>query len=270
MPENSFLSTETTFLVKIGGSVLSNQDSTLQDLVYLQQQGHTPILVHGGGQLISDWMQRQGTTPRFLNGLRITDSESMDIVTAILSGLVNKTLVASIQKLGGKAIGMSGVDGKMLEADILDPELGYVGRITKVNTDPIKQTLRSGYMPVIAPLAICGVESGDQSGILLNVNGDTAAGEIGSALASDAIIFLTDVSGIMDSESSVLNTVNSEEIAQLIRLGTISGGMIPKVQACLRALGSVPIAQIIDGRKRGALLDFFEGVTTGTRIELAP
>lgn len=264
------LSTETNFLVKIGGSVLSNQDSTLKDLVYLQQQGHTPIVVHGGGQLISDWMQKQGVTPRFLNGLRITDSESMDIVTAILSGLVNKTLVASIQKLGGKAIGMSGVDGKMLEAEILDPELGYVGRITKVNIDPITQNLRSGYMPVIAPLAICGVESGAQSGILLNINGDTAAGEIGRALGSDVIIFLTDVGGIMDSENQVLTTVNSEEITKLIRLGTINGGMIPKVQACLKALENVQLAQIIDGRKGGALLDFFEGLPSGTRIESTP
>ena len=205
-----------------------------------------------------------------MNGLRITDSESMDIVTAILSGLVNKTLVASIQKLGGKAIGMSGVDGKMLQAEILDPELGYVGRITKVNTDPITQTLRSGYMPVIAPIAICDVESGDLGGILLNVNGDTAAGEIGRALASDIIIFLTDVSGIMDSENKVLNTVNSEEIDDFIRLGTISGGMIPKVQACISALESIPVAQIIDGRKGGALLELFEGLKIGTRIELAP
>jgi acetylglutamate kinase len=255
-----------TFLIKIGGSVLSNQDSTIEDIVELQKQGHNPIIVHGGGQVISSWMEKLGSKPKFLNGLRITDSDNIDIVTATLAGLVNKNLVASIHKIGGKAIGISGVDGAMLQADILDPDLGYVGRVTKVNAKPIEQIVNSGHIPVIAPLAIHDIDIQNHNNVLLNVNGDTAAGAIAKELSSDAIIFLTDVEGIMDSEKNILTTIESHTISGLIRSGTINGGMVPKVQACIKAIETVGLAQIIDGRKNRALLDFFDGKTTGTRI----
>ena len=259
-------SSRKTVLIKIGGSVLGSQDSTIQDIVELQKQGHKPIVVHGGGHVISGWMEKQGLEPKFLNGLRITDSASIDIVAATLAGLVNKNLVSDIQKMGGKAIGISGVDGEMLQADILDPDLGYVGRVTKVNPEPISQIVRGGYIPVIAPLAIHKVESQDQNGIILNVNGDTAAGAIAKELATDSVVFLTDVEGIIDSNNKVLETIESEKIPDLIRSGTIDGGMVPKVQACIKALEMVKSAQIIDGRKSRALLDFFAGKHMGTRI----
>ncbi|MFH1560452.1 MAG: acetylglutamate kinase [Chloroflexota bacterium] len=252
--------------VKIGGSILSSQDTTLQDLVALQQQGTIPVVVHGGGQVISQWMEKQGTLPRFIKGLRVTDAPSMEIVAAILGGLVNKNLVASIQRLGGKALGMSGVDGGMLQAKILDPELGYVGQILRVDPTPIRQALAGGYIPVIAPVAIHCIDSSEYSGVLLNVNGDTATGEIAWELEAESLVFLTDVEGVMDSNRRLVNRLTAAQGAGLMRAGTIAGGMIPKVEACLRALEKVRVAQILDGRRSQALLNFVEGRPSGTRI----
>tara|TARA_Y100000590_G_scaffold194919_1_gene221368 strand:+ start:21457 stop:22251 length:795 start_codon:yes stop_codon:yes gene_type:complete len=259
-------SSKKTFLIKIGGSILGSQDSTIEDIVTLQKQGHKPVVVHGGGQVISGWMEKQGLEPKFLNGLRVTDSASLDIVTATLAGLVNKKLVFDIQNIGGKAIGISGVDGEILQAEILDPDLGYVGRVTTVNPEPIEQIVRAGYIPVIAPIAVHKVESQDQNSVILNVNGDTATGAIAKELAVDSVIFLTDVAGIMDSDSKIIESIESEKISGLIRSGTINGGMVPKVQACITALENVRSAQILDGRKSRALLDFFAGANIGTRI----
>lgn len=255
-----------TLVVKIGGSVLSSQDTTLQDLVALQQRGAIPVVVHGGGQVISLWMEKQGTVPHFVRGLRVTDASSMEIVAATLAGLVNKNLVASIQRLGGKALGMSGVDGGMLQADILDPEMGYVGRILRVDTAPIRQALAGGYIPVIAPVALHVIDSSENSGALLNINGDTATGEIARELRADSIVFLTDVEGVMDSHRRLIGRLTASQGAELMRSGTIAGGMTPKVEACLRALERVRVAQILDGRKSRALLDFVEGQPSGTRV----
>jgi acetylglutamate kinase len=256
-----------TLVIKIGGSVLSNKDTTIQDLVALQQQGEVPVVIHGGGQVISQWMEKQGALAHFVNGLRITDATSMEIVAATLAGLVNKNLVASIQRLGGKAIGMSGVDGGMLQAEILDPELGYVGKITQVDTAPIHQALTSGYIPVIAPVAIHVIDSSEHSGALLNINGDTAAGEIARTLQAESMVFLTDVEGVMDSNRNVINKLTSAQVTDLISSGTIAGGMVPKVEACLRALEKVRVAQILDGRRSNSLLDFVAGHSSGTRID---
>jgi len=257
----------TDLVVKIGGSILSSQDTTLQDLVALQRQGTIPVVIHGGGQVISEWMEKQGAQPRFVNGLRVTDAHSMEIVAATLGGLVNKSLVAYIHKLGGKALGMSGVDGGMLQAEILEPELGYVGQILRVDTTPIRQALAGGYIPVIAPLAIHVIDSSDHSGVLLNVNGDTAAGEIARALEAKSIVLLTDVEGVKDSHGRLVSQLTASQITDLIRSGTVDGGMVPKVEACLRALEKVGVAQILDGRRSQALLDFVEGRPSGTRID---
>lgn len=254
-------------VVKIGGSVLSNQDTTLQDLVTIQQNGMIPVVIHGGGQVISEWMKRQGTVASFVNGLRVTDAASMEIVTATLGGLVNKNLVATIQRLGGKALGMSGVDGGMLQAQILDPNLGYVGKITRVDTAPIHQAIQGGYIPVIAPMAIHATDASDPSGSILNVNGDTAAGEIARELEAESIVFLTDVEGVMDTDNQVIGKLTTRESFNMIRTGTVTGGMVPKIESCLRALEKVSVAQILDGRRSRALLEFAEGHTTGTRID---
>jgi len=256
-----------SLVVKIGGSVLGSQDTSLQDIVELQQQGTIPVVIHGGGQVISQWMEKQGAQPSFVNGLRVTDDAGMEIVVATLGGLVNKNLVATIHKLGGRAIGMSGVDGGMLQAEILNPAMGYVGRILQVDCSPIRQIVEGGYIPVIAPVALHVIDSSEHSGALLNINGDTAAGDIARALEAESIVFLTDVEGIIDSNSELISNLTTGEAADLISAGTVAGGMVPKVEACLRALEKVGVAQILDGRKSRALLDFVEGRPFGTRID---
>ncbi len=253
-------------VVKIGGSILGSHDTTLEDIVSLQRLGKRMVVIHGGGQIISDWMKKQGVTPSFVNGLRVTDSTSMEIVLAVLCGLVNKQLVSSINSLGGKAVGMSGADGSMLTATIMGPGLGLVGKVTKVDTTPIHIALENGYVPVIAPVAVNeeGVIGED---VLLNINGDTAAGEIALALRAEGIVFLTDVEGVLGKDREILKNLTQDEAIALMGTEIIAGGMIPKIQACITALGSVKSSRIIDGRGSSALLDLINGKNLGTKIE---
>ena len=203
-------------VIKIGGSLLGSEDTTLQDLVQLQKSGMSPIVVHGGGPVISDWMKKQGTKPNFVRGLRVTDQESLDIVSAVLAGLVNKQLVSSLQALGGKVIGISGVDGQILQSEVLDPELGQVGRIANVNTDLLISCLKDGYMPIIAPLGTEIDQESNATGRILNINGDTAAGEIACSMKSESIIFLTDVEGILDEEKKLIDHIDRDGINKLL------------------------------------------------------
>ena len=253
-------------VIKIGGSLLGSEDTTLQDLVQLQKSGMSPIVVHGGGPVISDWMKKQGTKPNFVRGLRVTDQESLDIVSAVLAGLVNKQLVSSLQALGGKVIGISGVDGQILQSEVLDPELVQVGRIANVNTDLLISCLNHGYMPIIAPLGTEIDQESNATGRILNINGDTAAGEIACSMKSESIIFLTDVEGILDEEKKLIDHIDRDGINKLIESEIVAGGMIPKVEACIRALDGVDFAKIMDGRNRHALLSLNSTDRIGTRI----
>ncbi len=253
-------------VVKIGGSTLGSGDTTLQDIAALQQQGVQMVVVHGGGNIISQWMERQGTVPRFVKGLRVTDAQSLEIVTAALTGLVNKGLVASLQSLGGKILGLSGVDGCMLESKIADPDLGYVGSITKVNTEIIFHALEGGYIPLIAPVGFHRADGSEYAGSLLNINGDTAAGELAHSMGADQLVFLTDVDGVMDASGRVIRRLNERSSKMLLSSGVVKGGMIPKLQACLRAIERVADARILDGRKPGALAECLNGGQAGTRV----
>lgn len=255
-----------TTVVKIGGSTLGSNDTTLQDLVALQQQGINSVVVHGGGKIISEWMEKQGVRPKFVNGLRVTDAASLDIVVAVLTGLINKSMVASLQALGGKAIGLSGVDGGMLQADVKDTELGLVGTIREVRTEPVKAILDAGCIPVIAPVAINRADLCEQRGSLLNVNADTAAGEIAAALGAKNLIFLTDVEGVLDSSHRLIPRLTERQAAGLMRSPVVAGGMVPKIEACLTALKEGSVSQIVDGRKPRALWDTLAGTAHGTRI----
>jgi len=255
-----------TIVIKIGGSTLGSHDTTLEDLVALQRQGTLPVVVHGGGKLISDWMKRQGIPPRFVRGLRVTDEASLEIATAVLTGLVNKQLVSALLARGGKAVGMSGVDGGILEAEMSDPELGLVGRIVKVNAQPLQAAMDAGFIPVVAPIGIHLLDGSPLSGSLLNINGDTAAGEIAWALEAERLVFLTDVDGVKDASGRVLPRLSQGEVRRFLRSGTASGGMIPKLEACLRALKTVGSAQILDGRQPGALSDCLSGKVRGTLV----
>lgn len=253
-------------VVKIGGSTLGSHDTSLKDLVTLQEQGRNVIVVHGGGNVISDWMQKQGIPPRFVNGLRVTDAPSLDIVVAVLTGLINKDLVCLLHELGGRAVGISGIDGGILQAQIANPELGFVGEVVEVNSGPLEALAESGYIPLMAPLAMHRQDGSDHAGKPLNINGDTAAGAVARAVKAERLVFLTDVPGIMDGNGRVIPHLDRRRASILRQSNVISGGMIPKLEACITALESVPQADIIDGTRPNALLDCIKGAAQGTRL----
>lgn len=253
-------------VVKIGGSTLGSHDTSLRDLVRLQQEGREVVVVHGGGNVISQWMQRQGLAPQFVGGLRVTDAPSLEIVVAVLTGLINKELVSQMHELGGRSVGLSGIDGCMIEAKIGNPELGFVGEVTSINNEPIKALLDNGYIPMIAPLGVHERDGSENAGSPLNINGDTVAGELAYALEAEQLIFLTDVTGVMDGGGRVIRRLDRRRANILFNSGVIQGGMIPKLSACLRALERSPIANIIDGRQPDALLECVRGNSSGTTI----
>jgi acetylglutamate kinase len=249
-------------VVKIGGSTLGNHDTTLEDLVELQKQGKSLVVVHGGARVTSEWLARLGIPTSFVNGLRVTDAETLKVVAAALGGLVNKELVVAIQALGGKAVGLSGCDGNLLWASIKSPELGYAGEVVAVDPTPLKLLLDAGYMPVVSPVSFGSVEG---RAMLLNVNGDTAAGEIAAALAVEKLVFLTDVDGIHDGSGKVIPRLNLAEAKDRLSSGVASGGMVPKIEASLRALTTTQVVRIVDGRISHALLHDITGQARQTK-----
>jgi len=243
-------------IVKIGGSTLGNHDTTLEDLVELQKQGRSLVVVHGGAKVTSEWLARLGIPTSFVNGLRVTDAETLKVVAAALGGLVNKELVVAIQALGGKAVSLSGCDGNLLRASIKSPELGYAGEVVAVDPTPLKLLLDAGYMPVVAPVSFGSVKGRT---MLLNVNGDTAAGEIAAALAAERLVFLTDVDGIHDGSGKAIPRLNLAAAKDMLASGVASGGMVPKIEASLRALTTTQVVRIIDGKISHALLHEITG-----------
>ena len=255
-----------TTVVKIGGSTLGSHDTTLEDLVAMQREGLRPVVVHGGGKVITEWMQRQGVRPRFVRGLRVTDQSSLRIVVAVLTGEVNKSIVASILALGGSAVGLSGVDGGMLRAEVLDPELGLVGSVVDVDIGPVRAIVEAGFIPVIAPVAVHSTDTSSPSSQFLNVNADTAAGEIAAALGAERLVFMTDVEGVMDSSRRLIARLTERQARGLMRSNVIAGGMVPKIGACLKALNDVSTTYIIDGRRAHTLRATLKGEALGTRV----
>ena len=255
-----------TIVVKIGGSTLGEHDTTLHDIVALQRDGINPIVVHGGGKVISEWMERHGLRPQFVRGLRVTDGASMEIVTAVLTGLVNKQLVAELQRAGGKAIGLSGADGGMVRCTLKDPELGLVGSVAEIDPAPVEAIVDSGHIPVIAPVAVHVDDASDKAGLLVNVNADTIAGEIAVAIGAVQLVFLTDVEGVLTPTRGVISRLTVRQAEGLITSNLVGGGMVPKLEACVIALKGAQGAHITDGRKTGALLDSIAGKPVGTRI----
>src|SRR4030042_2556399 len=215
-------------VVKIGGSTLGSHDTTLEDLVTLQRTGVPLVVVHGGAREVTDWLTRLNIPTKFINGLRITDLETLKVVTAVLGGLVNKELVSGIWRLGGKAVGISGVDGNLIQAKNKTPELGYTGEELIVDVSLLRTVLKEGYMPVIAPVCLGLYQNGNTETNLINVNGDTAAAEIAAALGAEKLIFLTDVPGIYDSSTKLIAKLSCEAAKELIKSGTASGGMVAK------------------------------------------
>ena len=251
-----------SIVIKIGGSTLGAHDTTLEDVVSLQKAGELPVVVHGGGKAISEWLDRQGIATRFVRGLRVTDAQTLPVVLAVLSGLVNKELVAAIVSQGGQAIGLSGIDANIIAAEIKDAELGYVGEIVRINPQPIVAMLGAGYIPVIAPVGA------GKEGETYNINADLVAGRVAASLEARKLILLTDQRGVLDKEGELISTLTAADARDRIADDTVKGGMIPKVRCCLEALeGGVGKAHIIDGREEHAiLLEIFTRGGIGTEI----
>jgi acetylglutamate kinase len=237
-----------TLVIKLGGSALENQLDALEDIVWLRGLGARPVLVHGGGPEINSWLQRLGIAPRFEHGLRVTDDDTLDVVRMVLVGKVNGDLVRLVSRLGGRAVGLSGLDGELLRARQLAPELGHVGTVVEVMSGPVEVLSAAGYIPVVAPIAI------GENGEPLNINGDDAAADLARGLHAAKLLYLSDVSGILDSNSQLLSELTRHQVEAMLQDGTISGGMVPKARACLRALDTIDRVHIVDGREPHVLI----------------
>ncbi len=269
-----------TIVIKYGGHAMVDEDlkdKFARDVVMMKYIGINPVVVHGGGPQIGGFLKKLGKESKFIQGMRVTDEETMDIVEMVLVGKVNKEIVGLINRHGGKAVGLSGKDGNLIEAEkyylndekakntpseIID--IGLVGRVKTVNAELIVSLASHGFIPVIAPTGI-----GDK-GETYNINADIVAGEVAAALQAEKLLLLTDVSGVLDANKNLINTMTNKEALTLIEDGTVEGGMFPKVKCCLKALrGGVKKAHIVDGRlKHAILLEVFTDKGIGTEIVL--
>ena len=242
-------------VIKYGGNAMVSEElkqQVMEDIALLWLIGVKVVLVHGGGPEISETMKKLGKEPSFVNGLRVTDKETVDIVQMVLAGKINKTLVNLLQMKGGHAVGLSGIDGGILEAAVKDEALGYVGKITKVRTQPITDLLEKNYIPVISTVA------GDRQGNTYNINGDTAAAWLAGALKAERLIMMTDINGILrdkENPNSLIPELKVSQAKKLFDEGVISGGMIPKVDCCVEAIQrGVNHVVILDGRVPHSIL----------------
>lgn len=255
-------------VIKYGGNAMINEQlkqQVMEDIVLLWLIGVKVVLVHGGGPEISELMTKLDKKPEFVDGLRVTDKETVDIVQMVLAGKVNKTLVNFLETKGGNAVGLSGMDGRLIEAKMKDERLGFVGEITKIHISPVIDLLEKGYIPVISTVGC------DKEGNAYNINGDTAAAYIAGALNAERLIMMTDISGILrdkDDENSLIPEVTVSEAKSLYDDGVISGGMIPKVDCCIEAIEQgVKNVVIMDGRvPHSILMELLTNEGAGTWI----
>ena len=255
-------------VIKYGGNAMINEQlkqQVMEDLVLLWLIGVKVVLVHGGGPEISELMDKLGKKPEFVDGLRVTDKETVDIVQMVLAGKVNKTLVNLLEMKGGKAMGISGMDGRLIEAVQKDERLGYVGKITNTNIEPVLDLLEKGYIPVISTLGC------DKEGNAYNINGDTAAAFVAGALNAESLIMMTDIEGVLrdkDDPDTIITGLTISEAEKLKAEGVISGGMIPKVDCCIEAINrGVEKVTIMDGRvPHSILMELLTDEGAGTMI----
>ncbi len=253
-------------VVKFGGNAMGDEDAMAEfarDIVLMRQVGVNPVVVHGGGPMINDLLSRLGIKSEFVRGKRVTDKATVEVVEMVLTGLVNKRIVQAIMDEGGRAVGLSGKDDDMMVCVADDPELGFVGKPVEMNVQVLRDLFAAGIIPVVAPVAT-GMEANET----FNVNGDTAAGAIAAALKADRLLLLTDVSGVKNEAGEVVTQLTPAEVRGMIAKGTISGGMIPKVETALAAVeGGVRATVILDGRQPNAcLLELFTDHGAGSII----
>ena len=258
-----------TIVVKYGGNAMiddSLKAQVMEDVVLLALIGVKVVLVHGGGPEINGLMEKLGKKPEFVDGLRVTDAETMDIVQMVLAGKVNKTLVNLLENKGGRAVGLSGMDGRLIEAVQKDPRLGFVGEVVKIHPAPITDLLEKGYIPVVSTIGC------DRSGNAYNINGDTAAAYIAGALGAERMLLMTDIAGILrdkNDPASLIPEMTVDEAAHLREEGVISGGMIPKVDCCVKAINAgVKRVVIMDGRiPHSILMELLTDEGAGTMVK---
>ncbi|WP_438955976.1 acetylglutamate kinase [Cognatiyoonia sp.] len=254
-----------TVVIKLGGHAMGSDEAMAEfarDVVLMQQVGVNPVIVHGGGPMINALLDKLDIKSEFVNGKRVTDQATMDVVEMVLSGQVNNRLVQAINSEGGKAVGLSGKDANLITCEIADPALGLVGTPSAVDTTILQDLFNAGAIPVIAPLGV------GPYGKTMNINGDTAAGAIAGALKADRLLLLTDVEGVKDKDGAVLTEINALKISDLIADGTIAGGMIPKTETATKAIKEgVRAVVILDGRAPNAcLLELFTDHGAGSLI----
>ncbi|PKN60090.1 MAG: acetylglutamate kinase [Deltaproteobacteria bacterium HGW-Deltaproteobacteria-11] len=269
-----------TIVIKYGGHAMLDEDlkeSFARDVLMMKYIGINPVVVHGGGPQIGTYLKKLGKESRFVQGMRVTDEETMNIVEMVLVGMVNKEIVGLINRHGGMAVGLSGKDGNLIEAEkyylseekakdtppeIID--IGLVGKVTKINAALITSLAKDGFIPVIAPTGV------GEHGETFNINADLVAGEVAAALQAEKMILLTDVEGVLDQDKHLINTMSDQDARCMIEAGVVEGGMFPKVKCCIKALrGGVRKAHIVDGRlKHAILLEMFTDSGIGTEIVL--
>ena len=255
-------------VIKYGGNAMVSEQlrhQVMEDIVLLSLVGVKVVLIHGGGPEISEMMERLGKKPEFVDGLRVTDEETVDIVQMVLAGKINKTLVKLLEVNGGKAMGISGMDGRLIEAKMKNPRLGYVGSITNVNIQPVMDLLEKGYIPVVSTLGC------DAEGNTYNINGDTAAAHIAGALGAERLIMMTDIAGVLrdkDDPSTLIPKLSVSEAKDLFEKNIIAGGMIPKVECCIEAIKrGVESVIIMDGRvPHSILMEILTDEGAGTMV----
>lgn len=258
-------------VIKYGGNAMVSEalkKQVMEDIVLLWLIGVKVVLVHGGGPEISEMMDKLGMKPQFIDGLRVTDKDTVSVVQMVLAGKVNKSLVNLIEKYGGNAMGISGMDGRLIEAKIKDEKLGYVGEIEKINIAPVMDLLEKGYIPVVSTIGC------DRDGNVYNINGDTAAAYIAGALKAKSFIAMTDIAGILqdkDDPSTLIPEIHTDEIPTLLDSGIINGGMIPKVKCCVDAIEmGVEKVFIMDGRvPHSILMELLTDEGAGTMVTKA-
>jgi len=253
-------------VVKFGGNAMGDEAAMAEfarDIVLMRQVGVNPVVVHGGGPMINQMLDKLGIKSQFVRGKRVTDKATVEVVEMILSGLVNKRIVQAIMDAGGRAVGISGKDDDLMVCEADDPELGYVGRPIEMNVQVLRDLYEAGIIPVVAPVA-----TGMADNETFNVNGDTAAGAIAGALQADRLLLLTDVAGVKNAAGEVMTQITPDEARQMIADGVIAGGMIPKTETALAALDEgVRAVTILDGRTPNAcLLELFTDLGTGSQI----
>jgi len=262
-----------TFVIKFGGNAMTDptlHESFARDVVLMKLVGMNPVVVHGGGPQIGQLLERLDIETRFVNGMRVTDEHTMDVVEMVLGASVNKEIVASIHRNGGRAIGITGKDGQLIQARKLggvwggedQPDIGQVGEVASIDTDILSMLSDSDYIPVIAPVA------GSEDGSTYNINADLVAGKLAQVLRDEKLMLLTNVAGLLDADGKTLTGLSSDQVEALIQSNVIQGGMLPKVQCALDAVKSgVNSAHIIDGRvPHAALLEIFSDEGIGTLI----